>query len=342
MKWLSMSLLFLPLLTFAEQTGFLVIKTDPEIADIFVDGEFKANSSKVIVEVPAGSHDIKVTQGNRTTVLKNIKISAGTTVIKELKLNAPVIVNDLADSKVFRDVLAENGSPCDFCPEMVWIPAGTFKMGSNTNKWNEDWDQKPAHDVNIRDLLAIGIYEITFEQYDYFANATGRQTPSDNNWGRYKHPVINVSWDDATAYAAWLSQVTGYQYRLPTEAEWEYVARAGTMTNFWWGNDLLGKANCYGNNNKTLPIGSFNANKFGLYDTVGNVWEWTCSEYDKRAYETNSSTAHLKCSQQSGSKVLRGGSWNSNKNGCRVTYRLNKDSTNKDNMTGFRVVRLAD
>ena len=131
--------------------------------------------------------------------------------------------------KVFRDTLKDGSQG----PEMVWIPKGSFQMGSN------DWDRtKPVHEVLITQNFAMGKFEVTFEEYDKFAKATGREKPDDEGWGRENRPVINVSWNDATAYAKWLSDETGENYRLPTEAEWEYAARAGTKSKYWWGDDV--------------------------------------------------------------------------------------------------------
>ena len=213
--------------------------------------------------------------------------------------------------KVFRDRL-KDGS---LGPEMVWIPEGRFKMGDiQGGGWG---NEKPVHWVSVK-KFAMGRYEITFAEYDKFATATSRNKPNDRGWGRGNRPVIYISWLDATAYAKWLSKQTGQQYRLPTEAQWEYAARAGTNTKYWWGNDLgKNRAACDGCGAKwgwdakrmTAPVGSFAANPFGLYDTAGNVWEWTCSEYENR-YKGK----EMKCLSKNRSNddslfVLRGGSW---------------------------------
>jgi hypothetical protein len=161
-------------------------------------------------------------------------------------------------------------------PEMVVIPAGSV--------------QSDGARVNVG-RFAMSRFEITFDEYDVFARATGRELPDDEGWGRGTRPVINVSWNDATAYAEWLSEQTGRTYRLPTEAEWKYAARAGTDSNYWWGDDIKegGEvwANCYDcgsqwDGKKTAPVGSFPANPFGLHDTLGNVFEWLqdCWDYD--------------------------------------------------------------
>jgi formylglycine-generating enzyme required for sulfatase activity len=176
--------------------------------------------------------------------------------------------------QVFRDRM-ENGTDG---PEMVVIPAGKFRMGDTQG--NGAKDEQPVHEVHIRGRIAVSRYEITFDQYDAFAKAAGRDLPDDEGWGRGRRPVVRVSWDDAVAYARWLSQQTGKHYRLPSEAEWEYAARAGTETTYWWGNEIKqGLANCIGcgsrwDNQQTAPVGSFKPNPFGLYDTAGNVSEW--------------------------------------------------------------------
>ena len=142
---------------------------------------------------------------------------------------------------VFRDKLKDGSEG----PEMVVVPAGTFKMGDIQGK-GADWE-KPVHTVNIPKSFAIGRYPITFEDYDRFAAATSRPLPSDQGWGRGRQPAINVSWEDAVEYAKWLSEQTGKRYRLPTEAEWEYAARARTETDYWWGNEMKSSmANCNG------------------------------------------------------------------------------------------------
>lgn len=167
-----------------------------------------------------------------------------------------------------------------FEPEMVRIPPGKFLMGSLETEGGRDVDEGPQHGVTIGYSFEIGKYAVTFDEYDAFAKATNRTLPVDKGWGRGRQPVINVSFDDAQAYAKWLSDQTGKKYRLPTEAEWEYAARAGTQTWYWWGDDIgRNNANCDGcgsqwDNRQTAPVGSFKANAFGLHDTAGNVWEW--------------------------------------------------------------------
>ena len=142
--------------------------------------------------------------------------------------------------------------------------------------------ERPQHRVCVS-RFAMGKFEVTFEDYDRFALAVGREKPDDKDWGRGRRPVIYTSWDDATAYAEWLSSETGKRYRLPTEAEWEYATRAGTDTEYWWGNDVNQDGNVWANcsdcgsqwdGKKTAPVASFSANHFGLHDTAGNAVEW--------------------------------------------------------------------
>jgi len=226
-------------------------------------------------------------------------------------------------------------------PEIEWvsIPKGTFNMGSPSTEIGR-FEKEFFHQDTVQPFK-ISKYEITFAQYDLFCEATKKIKPSDEGWGRGNRPVINVSWDDANAFAEWLG------CRLPTEAEWEYAARAGTSTPFNTGDCIDTKlANFDGNFpyiecnrgvflEKTLPVGSFAPNQWGLYDMHGNVWEW-CSDlfndYDNSGNVINESKSTIKY------KVNRGGSWNSYANLCRSAYRNYDVPYYKDNILGFRVV----
>ncbi|WP_141698972.1 formylglycine-generating enzyme family protein, partial [Candidatus Marithrix sp. Canyon 246] len=183
-------------------------------------------------------------------------------------------------------------------------------------------------------------------EYDKFADATGRDKPDDKGWGRANRPVINVSWNDATAYTEWLSDQTGKQYRLPTEAEWEYAARAGTETKYWWGNEIgTNKANCDNDHcgdsfEYTSDVGSFAANQFGLYDTSGNLWEWTCSEW-ANPYNGKEAVCLSKNNANNDRRLsLRGGSWNDFAGYVRSATRVRDEPTNRGSIVGFRVSRL--
>ncbi len=244
------------------------------------------------------------------------------------------ITTTLTTSNSFKD--------CPECPEMVNIPAGSFMMGSTSG----DSDEQSVHRVEIS-AFAMGKYEVTFKEYNAFTQATGHDKPNDQGWGRGKRPVINVSWEDAVAYAQWLSQKTNKTYRLPTEAEWEYAARAGTETDYWWGNTAsheyanYGKDECCGGLIQgkdqwkfTAPVGSFEQNPFGLYDMHGNVWEWTCSIYNN-PYNGSEITCDM---TNEGLRVLRGGSWSDNPSGMRSASRDGFNLDNRYDDVGFRLI----
>ena len=238
----------------------------------------------------------------------------------------------------FRDRLKDGSQG----PEMVSIPAGSFKMGSN----NGSSDEKPIHEVSLS-AFAIGKYEVTFEEYDKYAQATGKNKPDDRGWGRGNRPVINVSWNDAVDYAEWLSKQTGKKYRLPTEAEWEYAARAGTTTKYWWGNSIgTNKANCRNcgskwDKTKTAPVGSFAANQFGLHDTVGNVYEW-CSDISRSDYYSNSPRSNPTGpggGETGRARVRRGGAWHDTARNARTADRNVNSPVFRYAYLGFRLLR---
>ena len=226
-------------------------------------------------------------------------------------------------------------------PEMVVIPAGSFQMG-NLGEGGTVFEL-PVHTVTVKSF-AMSKYEITFVQYDAFAVATGRELPNDGGWGRGNRPVINVSWDDATAYVAWLSHQTGKSYRLVAEAEWEYAGRAGSETVFSWGNDIdCTKAHFIGDQsecgtNSTAIVGSYAPNSFGLHDMHGNVYEWTqdCFNNSYNGAPVDGSAWMVgDCGQHS----VRGGSWSNNSFLLRSAYRGGWPSTERNIAVGFRVAQ---
>jgi formylglycine-generating enzyme required for sulfatase activity len=242
----------------------------------------------------------------------------------------------LEPGTVFRDKL-KNGSEG---PEMVVIPAGAFIMGDNQGSWFAG-SEKPVHQVKIPKPFAMGRYEVTFEEYDQFAKATGRELPGDQGWGRGRLPVINVSWNDAVAYAEWLSQQTAKRYRLPSEAEWEYAARAGTETRYWWGNEMKPDMAQYNKwSGGTVPVGSFTPNPFGLYDTAGNVREWVqdCWHGDYNGAPTEGSA----WGPENGGdrqRVIRGGSWGDIPVALRTSYRYGGNANFRNANIGFRLAQ---
>mgnify|MGYP006280384163 CR=1 FL=1 len=235
---------------------------------------------------------------------------------------------------VFRDVDAP------WCPEMVAIPAGRFTMGSPPDEEGRDDDEGPQHEVSVP-TFAIGRYPVTFAEYDHFCGVTGREKPDDKGWGRGRRPVINVSWNDAEAYLAWLSEATGKPYRLPSEAEWEYACRAGTTTPRY--AEPLGDIAWFGENSdwRTHPVGEKAANDWGLHDTLGNVREW-CADHWHGSYEgaPSDGSAWIDVMVARGAvRVFRGGSWRDGAPGCRAACRGGDHPDYRDVILGFRPAR---
>ncbi|QQS55511.1 MAG: formylglycine-generating enzyme family protein [Candidatus Competibacteraceae bacterium] len=243
-------------------------------------------------------------------------------------------------------------------PEMVRISVGEFWMGLREDDREARFSEKPRHRVTVSRPFEIGKYEVTFDEYDQFAHATGRALPSDQGWGRGRRPVINVSWEDAAAYVVWLSEMTGKSYRLPTEAEWEYAARAGSETARFWGDDAKRACqyangadrsfqrygyggeihDCDDNYVWTAVVGSFRANKLGVHDMMGNVWEWV-----RDSWHENYRGAPLDGSAWEeaggGPRVLRGGSWYVAPDWLRSAARLGSNPRYMVSGVGFRLAR---
>lgn len=225
-------------------------------------------------------------------------------------------------------------------PVMTVIPAGSFRMGCVSGNACEA-PELPVRAVTIATPFSMSKHEVTFDEFDRFARATGRERPDDSGWGRGRRPVISVSWEDASAYASWLSAETGKRYRLPTEAEWEYAARAGGETAYGWGESLgAGEANCNGcgrSLDRTVPTGTFRANAWGLHDMHGNVWEWVEDCWNPSytgAPVDGSAWAQGDCQR----RILRGGSWFNPSAFARSAARLSGNPTVRGNIAGFRVV----
>jgi len=298
----------------------------------------------------------------------------------EPKKIKPVPKYTKKDWKIFRDTLADGSKG----PEMIWIPAGTFIMGDIQG--SKEADEGPVHEVSVA-RVAMGRYEVTVGEFRQFVKATEYKTDAESRegCGKWKweekekkwnfeyvkntdwrslpdfsqeddHPVVCVSWNDATAYTKWLSEKTGHEYRLPTEVEWEYAARAQTITARYWGNNPddachyanvadktaketfpnFGIHNCTDGYTYTAPVGQFKFNTFGLFDMLGNVWEWTCSEYENK-YKGK----ELLCAENvnKNRRVLRGGSWLIDPVSARAADRNRFNPVVRYNGMGFRVVR---
>ena len=249
--------------------------------------------------------------------------------VRPWKVNAPIkkpaavntpIKKSAAEAKVLKE---KNQASIQWAN----IPAGTFTMGSPTSEVNRSSDET-QHKVTLS-AFKMSKYEVTFAQYDAFCDATGREKPDDEGWGRGNRPVINVSWHDATAFAEWMG------CRLPTEAEWEYACRAGTITPFNTGNNLTTSQANY-DREKTLPVGSFAPNAWGLYDMHGNVWEW-CSDFYGVYNSGNQTNPKGSSSGSNRNRVLRGGSWN-NAAYIRSAVRFFNPQERRYEDWGFRLV----
>jgi formylglycine-generating enzyme required for sulfatase activity len=246
----------------------------------------------------------------------------------------------LPPGSVFRDRL-NNGREG---PEIVVIPAGSFRMG---DPHGADKRAIPVHTVRIQKSFAVGRYEVTFAEYEQFAISTNRPFPPDEGWGRGRRPVIYVAWQEAVGYTKWLSAHTGKRYRLPSEAEWEYAARGGKETAYWWGEEWQNEmANCAGCGSawdkKTAPVGSFKPNPFGLYDTAGNVWEWAeeCwhDNYSGAPGDGSAWISGGNCTR----RVRRGGSWFNSQRVLRSSTRDRYYPDNHSRTIGFRILREFD
>jgi formylglycine-generating enzyme required for sulfatase activity len=262
----------------------------------------------------------------------------------------PSVPMSAADERSLKpkDVFKE----CDKCPEMVVVPAGSFTMGSLAGEEDHSSNEDPQHSVTISKPFAVGRFAVTFDEWDACVADGGCNgyKPDDKGWGRGRQPVINVSWDRAKAYVTWLSGKTGKTYRLLTEAEREYVTRAGTTTPFWWGAAIsTSQANYDGNYTygsgskgeyraKTLPVDSFQPNPWGLYQVHGNVYDWVedCYHY---TYAGAPSDGSAWVSGDCSRRMLRGGSWNYNPGVIRAAYRDWNPTVTAVSSIGFRLAR---
>jgi formylglycine-generating enzyme required for sulfatase activity len=243
---------------------------------------------------------------------------------------APPTPPVLKPLSIFHDQLRDGSAG----PAMIVIPAGEFWMGSPESEAELE-DNERRHRVKIERPFAIGQCAVNFDEYDRFCADGSRKKPEDNNWGRGNRPVIYISWVDALDYAEWLSAQTGQSYRLPTEAEWEYAARAGTETEFWWGDDISSAQANY-NGHCTYPVDLFQPNPWGLYQVHGNVWEWTGSQYDEKY-----NGAEMLCANKDagGTRGMRGGSWACDRWWVRSAPRFWDTPAYRDYGLGFRLAR---
>jgi formylglycine-generating enzyme required for sulfatase activity len=228
---------------------------------------------------------------------------------------------------------------CADCPEMVVIPAGRFRMGSPLSESGRGSDEGPQREVVVSRPLAVGRFEVTFAEWDACVAAWGCiHLQSDQGWGRGNRPVIGVDRHAAQQYLRWLSSRAGRTYRLLTEAEWEYAARAGTTTPYSFGTTISqSQANFGGNVGRTQPVGSYPANAWGLHDMHGNASEWTQDCYARGHTGALSAASQLVEREECSAHVLRGGAWNDPPQGHRSASRGTARPGSRLSSTGFRV-----
>lgn len=317
-----------------EKLMTLKVETDPPGANISIvdyPSEYKDG-----VQLPSGMYTVQATKKDFQVSEQRITVGKQDVILK-MKLK-------------YKKVLRTDHS---FEPDMIVVPTGSFMLGSSSNEKGRSGNEGPQTRVRISKPFAISKTEITFEQYDRFAQETGRERPSDGGWGRRTRPVINVSWNDAEDYAKWLSKRTGKNYKLPSEAQWEYAAKAGGNTPFNTGGCISPKqANYDGdygyrdcakgvNRGKTMRAGSFSPNRFGLLDMHGNVWEWTddCWNSSHKRAPLNGGT---RTSGSCGNRVIKGGAWDSIPKDMRTSARSYSSIRDQKKNLGFRVIRVLD
>jgi len=315
-----------PISTPEQKAKVDIIKTVEVVAD-------KAGDKKEIVQKKEHKVVVEAKASENISEPKNevgIAIDVGTIAVE----------NNTTNERIMSITMVED-------TDWVTIAAGEFMMGSLDAA--EDSDEQ-LHDVSVSGFRILKT-AVTFEQFDVFCKETGRGKYSDCKWGRGNRPVIFVSYWDAVDYAKWLSHATGWQCRLPTEAEWEYACRAGTETTFNTGNTIsTAQANYDGDSphlmiskgisrHKTMPIGTFLGNAWGLFEMHGNVCEWCASEYDP--YYNGSEQLDGSTDRSNDvPRVLRGGSWNTRLETLRSAARMQSNPENRSNEWGFRLVRI--
>ena len=343
-------------------SGTAVISSEPASpgARVFIDGK-DAGAVPLITELPVGSYEVTI---------KADKLS-GTAQLQVRDGEQRTLVVELAKGGSAGDVIQD----CPQCPQMVYIPAGSFRMGDIQGGGQSD--EKPVHRVSV-DAFLLGQTEVTVAQFRAFVKASSYKTEAEQGDGCYvyengiwnkrsnvnwrnpgfkqssEEPVVCVSWNDTQRYIEWLSAKTGEQYRLPTEAEWEYAARAGSETKYSWGNTASHEYANYGTDSccdglakgkdkwkYTSPVASFTANAFGLYDMHGNAWEWTQDCWNG-SYQGAPSDGSAWLSGNCSRRVLRGGSWDSDPIYLRSANRNVNTTGNRVNNFGFRLARTLD
>ena len=318
----------------------LTVRSNVFDDEVFING-VSYGSTKLAVMLPSGEHDLEVVKRGFESSRQKVTLSESKTLKVELNRSQYTF----SKGERIQDILSGDIPG----PDLVVIPAGSFRMGDITGVGLDN--ERPVQSQDLEQSYGISETEISVEAFETFVNATSYVTEAekqkgcaayedgqavwknDRNWRapgfvqNDNSPVVCVSLHDAKAYVEWISQASSQAYKLPSEARWEYAARAGKETDYWWGEGVsTDNANCgwcgsQWSNVSTAPVGSFERNDFGLFDTVGNVWEWTTSN------------------QAQGNSVVRGGAWNFAPRLARVSTRMELDSSFRSNYIGFRVVR---
>ena len=359
-------------------TGNFSVFSTPEGARIYVDYKYTQKTTPAtLLNITAGKHVLTLKKDKFYNLKENIYVQKKQTLKGDYTLKGGDLVkyrgrwmkpDEVAEHKqVIADAKAKRiaelkaiqvakdkatakaaavaATARKYVGKMVKIPSGSFRMGSTYST-----DEKPVHSVKLSAFKMMS-KEVTFNQYDAYARAVGKSKPKDNGFGRGNRPVIHVTWQNARNFAKWVSKQTGTRFRLPTESEWEYAARAGSRSKYSWGNSVscskaqysgTKSSGCYYKNdgvlNGTARVGSYSSNDFGLYDMHGNVWEWTQDCYNdnyKGAPKNGSAWLTGNCNK----RIVRGGGWTSNHKGIRVANRRPETATNKKYKFGFRLVQ---
>lgn len=317
----------------------LTVRSNVFDDEVFIDG-VSYGSTKLNVMLPAGEHSVEVVKLGYQPFVEKLELTENRLVRVNLKKDT----QSFAKGERIQDILNNDKQG----PTLIAISAGGFQMGDITGRGLEN--ERPVVSYKIDSSFGIGEKEVSVKDFASFVDATNYVTEAEKsqgcayygdaepvydmqmNWRNpgydqsEDYPVVCVTQKDAQAYVDWLSQSSGKSYRLPTEGEWEYAARAGTETDYWWGNSIgSNNANCgwcgtEWSNKSASPIASFKRNSYGLYDVIGNVWEWS---------DTGSDVV----------SVVRGGAWNFAPSLARVSTRLEIASDFRSNYIGFRVAR---
>ena len=336
--------------------AFLFLRPSPEAV---ADAEYAR--IEATADIPALESFIRSYSGTRAARRADQKIAE----IRAARSRPHILSSSEEQSLRSRDEFQE----CDACPRAVVVPAGRFQLGSLAEERERGADESPLREIVFLRAFAVGKYEVTVDQFEAFVRESGHTVGQQCTvWtgkletisGSFRapgfaqagnHPAVCVSWNDAKAYVAWLSRKTGKRYRLLSEAEWEYSARAGTRTRFWWGDEASRTYANYGTDAccnglslgadrwfYTAPVGQFPANAFGLHDFHGNAWEWTEDCYNG-TYDGIQADGAARLTGDCTNRVDRGGSWANTPSDLRSARRARLGVDHRGNYLGFRIAR---